>query len=589
MRLDLDSALTEEAFALADSIAAPVMEFALGHTTVAIERTVARLFGVDGVDELGVPLPNVLVDALGPGLSGGLALPLAQACIDRNASPQQVAEALAAGDATLGSDPDVAATELVVRLALEADERILAQRARRDALVEEHGDPPTPWLYVIVATGNIHEDARQAQAAARAGADVVAVIRSTAQSLLDYVPYGETTEGFGGTFATQANFRCVRAALDEVMPELGRYLRLTNYASGLCMPEIAACGALERLDMMLNDSMYGILFRDINPERTFCDQYVSRMINGRAGIIINTGEDNYLTTAAAHEAGHTVVASTLVNRALALAAGIPEAQIGLGHAFEIDPDRPGQLVDEWALALLIRELFPDCPIKYMPPTKHVTGDIFRTHAIGSMFNLVGVATGQHIQLLSILTEAVHTPFLADRLLAIQDARRVFEAARPLRDSLAPVPGGPLEQRAGEVLRHAVEFLRRIDDVGMFGAIAQGWFADTARPRDGGRGREGVAERGPGVLRRLRPRGARRRPGRRRWLGGRGAGARVRRGERTHRAGAGPADRRDRRGDRVGRPHGRDRRDHEHEGLRRGLRPRALPVDRGREPRCAGAV
>jgi hypothetical protein len=34
---------------------------------------------------------------------------------------------------------------------------------------------------------------------------------------------------------------------------------------------------------------------------------------------------------------------------------------------------------------------------------------------------------------------------------------------------------------------------------MFGAIAQGWFADTARPRDGGRGREGVAERGPGYM------------------------------------------------------------------------------------------
>ena len=501
MRLDLDRELTEEAFALADSIAAPIMRFAVGHTTVAIERTVARLFGVDGVDELGVPLPNVLVDALGPDLPGGLALPLAQTCVERQVSPQQVAEAVAAGDATLGSDPVVAseARELAARLAREADERIVAQRARRAELIERHGDPATPWLYVIVATGNIHEDARQAQAAARAGADVVAVIRSTAQSLLDYVPYGETTEGFGGTFATQANFRCVRAALDEVMPEVGRYLRLTNYASGLCMPEIAACGALERLDMMLNDSMYGILFRDINPERTFCDQYVSRMINGRAGIIINTGEDNYLTTASGREGGHTVVASTLINRALALGAGIPEAQIGLGHAFEIDPDLPGQIVDEWALALLSRELFPSCPIKYMPPTKHVTGDIFRTHAIGSMFNLVGVATGQHIQLLSVLTEAVHTPFLADRLLAIQDARRVFEAARPLRESLAPVPGGPLDARAQHVLAEAVELLRRVDDVGMFGAIANGWFAETPRARDGGRGREGVAERGPGYV------------------------------------------------------------------------------------------
>lgn len=28
---------------------------------------------------------------------------------------------------------------------------------------------------------------------------------------------------------------------------------------------------LERLDMLLNDSMYGILFRDINMRRTFVD------------------------------------------------------------------------------------------------------------------------------------------------------------------------------------------------------------------------------------------------------------------------------------------------------------------------------
>jgi beta-lysine 5,6-aminomutase alpha subunit len=73
-------------------------------------------------------------------------------------------------------------------------------------------------------------------------------------------------------------------------------VRLTNYASGLCMPEIAVLAGLERLDMMLNDAMYGILFRDINPRRTFVDQRFSRMVHARAGIIINTGEDNYLTS-----------------------------------------------------------------------------------------------------------------------------------------------------------------------------------------------------------------------------------------------------------------------------------------------------
>ena len=48
---------------------------------------------------------------------------------------------------------------------------------------------------------------------------------------------------------------------------------------------------------MLNDALYGILFRDINMQRTLVDQSFSRAINAYAGVVINTGEDNYLTTA----------------------------------------------------------------------------------------------------------------------------------------------------------------------------------------------------------------------------------------------------------------------------------------------------
>lgn len=101
----------------------------------------------------------------------------------------------------------------------------------------------------------------------------------------------------------------MRKALDEVGEEVGRHIRLCNYCSGLCMPEIAVMGALEGLDVMLNDALYGILFRDINMQRTLVDQYMSRVINGFAGVIINTGEDNYLTTADAVEEAHTVLAS----------------------------------------------------------------------------------------------------------------------------------------------------------------------------------------------------------------------------------------------------------------------------------------
>ena len=232
----------------------------------------------------------------------------------------------------------------------------------------------------------------------------------------------------------------MRAALDESSKELGRYVRLTNYASGLCMPEIAALAGLERLDMMLNDSMYGILFRDINPIRTFVDQRFSRQVHARAGIIINTGEDNYLTTADAVEAAHTVTVSQLLNEYFAKEAGLEDWQLGLGHAFEIDPEVPDSFRMELAHALLARELFPKAPLKWMPPTRHMTGDVFRGYLLDAFFNLAGVMTGQGILLVGMMTEAVVTPWLSDRDLALQNVRYVMDAAGGLAEDFRPAPG-----------------------------------------------------------------------------------------------------------------------------------------------------
>ena len=215
--------------------------------------------------------------------------------------------------------------------------RIAAQREERAARLARLPQLPPPLLYVIVASGNIYEDRTAAVAAAEAGAQVIAVIRSTGQSLLDFVPFGPTTEGFGGTYATQANFAIMRAALDEIGEKLGRYVMLTNYASGLCMPEIAVMAALERLDMLLNDSMYGILFRDINMKRTFVDQHFSRMLNAYSGIIINTGEDNYLTTADAVDQAPAVLASQFINEEFAHRAGLPDRSDRIGRRLR---DRP---------------------------------------------------------------------------------------------------------------------------------------------------------------------------------------------------------------------------------------------------------
>ena len=249
-------------------------------------------------------------------------------------------------------------------------------------------------------------------------------------------------------------------------------------------------GALERLDVMLNDALYGILFRDINPQRTIIDQYMSRVINSFAGVIINTGEDNYLTTADAVEEAHTVLASQFLNEQFALQAGLPEEQQGLGHAFEIDPDAPNGFLYELAQAQMARQIFPKAPLKYMPPTKFMTGNIFRGHVQDALFNIVTILTGQKLHLLGMLTEAIHTPFMSDRALSIENAQYIFRTMHDLGDDIQFREGGIMETRANEVLQKAADLLAEIERIGLFATLEKGIFADIKRSRDGGKGLAG---------------------------------------------------------------------------------------------------
>ncbi len=496
-KLNLNWKLVEEARESAKKIVDDSQIFIDAHSTVTVERTICRLLGIDGIDKFGVPLPNVVVDFIkeNGNITLGVSKYIGNAMIETKLTPQEIAERIAEKtlDITKMKWNDDFEIKLAINeTAVKTVERIKQNRLKREEYLKSFGgDKEGPYIYVIVATGNIYEDVTQAVAAARQGADVIAVIRTTGQSLLDFVPYGATTEGFGGTMATQENFRIMRKALDEVGEQLGRYIRLCNYCSGLCMPEIAAMGALERLDMMLNDALYGILFRDINMKRTLCDQFFSRVINGFAGVIINTGEDNYLTTADAIEEAHTVLASQFINEQYALVAGIPEEQMGLGHAFEMEPGVENGFLYELAQAEMAREIFPKAPLKYMPPTKFMTGNIFKGHVQDALFNIVTITTGQKVHLLGMLTEAIHTPFMSDRALSIENAKYIFNNMKDFGNDIEFKKDGIMNRRASEVLEKAADLLKTIETMGIFKTIEKGVFGGVRRPIDGGKGLEGV--------------------------------------------------------------------------------------------------
>jgi len=495
-KLNLDFHLVEKAREHAKKIALEIQEFINKHTTTTIERTICRLLGIDGTDEFGVPLPNIVVDHIieTRQINKGVALYLGNAILQTNLSPQNIAEKISQDQLSITNLPRGELSEIkeILSSLIQRNIDIIKRnRQKREELINKYGEKTEPLIYLIVATGNIFEDITQAKAAVRQGADVIAVIRSTGQSLLDYVPYGSTTEGFGGTYATQENFRLMRSALDKVSEEEGRYIRLTNYCSGLCMPEIAAMGAFERLDMMLNDALYGILFRDINMQRTIIDQYFSRIINAFAGVIINTGEDNYLTTDDAYEAAHTVLASQFINEQFAKLAGLSEEQMGLGHAFEMNPEMKNGFLYELAQAQMAREVFPNSPLKYMPPTKYISGNIFKGHIQDALFNIVTILTDQRIHLLGMLTEAIHTPFMSDRALSIENTRYIFNNMKDLGDEITFKEGGIIQQRANEVLNKAIELLGKIEHEGLFKTIEKGIFGGIKRSIDGGKGIDGV--------------------------------------------------------------------------------------------------
>jgi beta-lysine 5,6-aminomutase alpha subunit len=497
-KLGLDPGVIAACRQAARQIAEQVNDRVAGRTTVSVERSVTRLLGVDGADALEAPLPNVLVDHVHSrgGLGRGIAHWLGNALVQTGRTPQQIAEAVSAGELELDTLEQADEQAIRERILEECSARIteIARRFdERRALREKLGEARTPLRYVLTATGNVYEDVVHARAVAEAGGDIVAVIRSTAQSLLDYVPFGPTTEGYGGTFATQANFRIMREAMDEWSREHGRYVRLSSFCSGLCMSEIAVMGALEGFDNMVNDALYGILYRDINPVRGLIDQRNSRMINGCFGVVINTGEDNYLRTADAIEAAPSVTASQFINHQLARESGVPDAQIALGDAFEIDVPVTNGFLLELAQAQLTRELFPDCPVKYMPPTRHMDGNLFRTHAADTLFNLATIATGQGIQTIGVPTEGIFTPHIHDRVLGLQNVNYVFNAARDLGEEIEFKRGGIIQTRAQEVLAGAHELLERIAQIGLFTAIEEGTFGDVSRSLQEGRGIEGIVD------------------------------------------------------------------------------------------------
>ncbi|HET8722567.1 MAG TPA: lysine 5,6-aminomutase subunit alpha, partial [Anaeromyxobacteraceae bacterium] len=147
--LHLDPEVVARCRALADRVTGEVMEFIGRHTTVSIERTVLRQLGFHDAGPRGVPLVNLMVDALqergllGRGAAWWFGWALRQGARD----PLQVVDRITALPRQPVPLPE--AEDRALREEVRAEVRAAAAELRRrvesrDALRSELGTGPAP-------------------------------------------------------------------------------------------------------------------------------------------------------------------------------------------------------------------------------------------------------------------------------------------------------------------------------------------------------------------------------------------------------------------------------------------------------------
>ena len=149
-KLGLNFDLVNQARASAAYVADDTQRFIDQHTTVTVERAVCRLLGIDGVNDMDVPLPNVVVDHMMATsfLPVGASWAIGNAMIETGMDPQAVAEAIDRGELDLSkvparSDEEIrAAITPVVNATIE---RINKNVRRRNEYLKEFGDKEGPY------------------------------------------------------------------------------------------------------------------------------------------------------------------------------------------------------------------------------------------------------------------------------------------------------------------------------------------------------------------------------------------------------------------------------------------------------------
>ncbi len=340
-------------------------------------------------------------------------------------------------------------------------------------------DPqPDCIVTVEIASGRFEDDIRRMRMAAWHGADHIMVIRTLGQSHFDGLIEG-TPEGVGGIPITRKQIRATRKALDLIEDEVGRPINFHSYVSGIAGPEIAVLFAEEGVNGAHQDPQYNILYRNINPVRSFVDAAVAKRIMASVNMLQIDGAHNANATA---KYGFKVMPELFVQHAInslfSLKVGMKKELIALSTVPPDAPPWPSLRLDiPYAVAL--RKVFKGFRFRAQMNTKYIESDTREATVNHTLNTLISRLTSVDVQSTITPDEGRNVPWHYNSINAINTAKQTLIASDGIKKVLKIRENGYMKKKVRELIERAVLFLEEIIEIGgYFKALEEGFFVDS---------------------------------------------------------------------------------------------------------------
>jgi len=366
-------------------------------------------------------------------------------------------------------------------------------------------DPqPDAVITSEIASGRFEEDIRRMRMAAWHGADHIMVIRTLGQSHIDSLIEG-TPEGIGGIPITRKQLRASRKACDLIEDEVGRPINFHSYVSGVAGPEIAVLFAEEGVNAAHQDPQYNVLYRGINPIRSFVDAAVAKHIMAEEGMLQIDGAHN--ANASAKKAWNVMPELLVqhgINSLYSVKAGMKKENIALSTVPPTTVPSP-EFRMNLIYAMTLREVFKDYKFRAQMNTRYIESDLFDATRVHVLNTVLSKLTSADIQSTITPDEGRNVPWHINSIRGVETAKHTMVSLDDIKEYVQ-INEEKVRPQIRDLKMRAILMLEEIiEKGGYFEAVKDGMFVDNgyyperqgdgiARPKDGGIGAGSVVPR-----------------------------------------------------------------------------------------------